>query len=152
MFEFMNRERCAAAMLCSSLTMTTAAMAQGVGGSPAVGSLPRDLTAWGMFRDADVVVELVIIGLALASLLTWTIAIAKTREILAARRQLAADLETLEAAPSLTAVGALSNPVVLLADAASREVATAPHPDDTDGIKERIASRLGRIEAAFGRA
>jgi hypothetical protein len=33
---------------------------------------PRDLSPWGMFMQADIVVKAVMIGLALASLVTWT--------------------------------------------------------------------------------
>src|ERR1019366_3718982 len=36
-------------------------------------TLPRDLSPWGMFLAADIVVKAVMVGLALASLLTWTI-------------------------------------------------------------------------------
>src|SRR5436309_6408534 len=35
--------------------------------------LPRDLTPWGMFVSADIVVKAVLIGLVFASLVTWTI-------------------------------------------------------------------------------
>ena len=51
-------------------------------------TLPRDLSPWGMFLAADIVVKAVMVGLALASLLTWTIWFAKAFELLAARRQL----------------------------------------------------------------
>ena len=153
MLEFTSRgPRAAAALLCSSLSMTTGVLAQGFAGSAAIGSLPRDLTAWGMFRDADVVVKLVIIGLALASLLTWTIAIAKAREIWTSRQLLARDIRALEAATSLAAVGALADPIAQFVEAAISECGSAPDLNDADAIKERIASRLGRIEAAFGRA
>src|ERR1700693_786231 len=50
--------------------------------------LPRDLSPWGMFLAADIVVKLVMIGLAFASLVTWTVALAKGLEVLVARRQL----------------------------------------------------------------
>ena len=139
-------------MLCCALIMKTEALAQGVASSPVIGSLPRDLTAWGMFRDADVVVKLVIIGLALASLLTWTIAIAKAREIWVSRQLLVRDIQALEAATSIADVDTSSSPVTQLAEAAAREFGTSIDLNDGDAIKERIASRLGRIEAAFGRA
>ena len=53
-------------------------------------TLPRDLSPWGMFLAADIVVKAVMIGLAFASLLTWTIWFAKAFELLAARRGLRA--------------------------------------------------------------
>src|SRR5882757_10120891 len=43
--------------------------------------LPRNLSPWGMFVNADVVVKAVMIGLAFASLVTWTIWLAKTIEL-----------------------------------------------------------------------
>ena len=43
--------------------------------------LPRNLSPWGMFESADIVVKAVMIGLAFASLATWTIWLAKTVEI-----------------------------------------------------------------------
>src|SRR3974377_308516 len=39
--------------------------------------LPRDLSPWGMFMNADKLVKAVMIGLAFASVVTWTIAVAK---------------------------------------------------------------------------
>ena len=44
--------------------------------------LPRDLSPWGMFMAADVVVKAVMIGLAFASVLTWTIWLAKVIELI----------------------------------------------------------------------
>jgi hypothetical protein len=55
----------------------------------ASGLLPRDLTPWGMFMAADLVVKAVMIGLLFASVLTWTIWLAKTLELVGARRNLA---------------------------------------------------------------
>src|SRR5215813_14898889 len=48
--------------------------------------LPRNLSPWGMFMGADIVVKAVMIGLAFASLVTWTVWLAKTIEL---RRQAA---------------------------------------------------------------
>src|SRR3954449_11415025 len=43
--------------------------------------LPRNLSPWGMFINADIVVKAVMIGLALASLTTWTVWLAKVIEL-----------------------------------------------------------------------
>jgi biopolymer transport protein ExbB len=123
--------------------------------TPAIGNLPRDLSAWGMFQTADFVVKLVLIGLAFASLLTWTVAIAKGREVLSERQRLAGDYATLLAASSLASVAAGLDPrktAGRLVEAAVTEIEMSPSLAEREGIKERIASRLGRIEAAFGRA
>src|SRR3954469_17661854 len=43
--------------------------------------LPRNLSPWNMFVNADIVVQAVMVGLAFASLVTWTIWLAKTIEV-----------------------------------------------------------------------
>ncbi|TGS25218.1 tonB-system energizer ExbB, partial [bacterium M00.F.Ca.ET.180.01.1.1] len=43
--------------------------------------LPHDLSPWGMFMNADIVVKAVMVGLAFASLVTWTIWLAKSLEV-----------------------------------------------------------------------
>ncbi|MEY9737411.1 hypothetical protein ABH985_005200 [Bradyrhizobium ottawaense] len=43
--------------------------------------LPRNLSPWGMFVSADIIVKTVMIGLAVASLVTWTVWLAKTIEL-----------------------------------------------------------------------
>ena len=45
--------------------------------------MSESLSPWGMFLHADIVVQLVICGLALASVLTWTIWLGKTLELAA---------------------------------------------------------------------
>ena len=40
-----------------------------------------------MFMNADVVVKVVMVGLVIASIVTWTVWLAKTIELLKARRQ-----------------------------------------------------------------
>ncbi len=42
-----------------------------------ISTLPHDLSPWGMFMAADWVVKAVMIGLAFASLVTWTVWLAK---------------------------------------------------------------------------
>ena len=65
------------------LCAVAAARAQDAATPPAVGTaaLPRDLSPWGMFMSADIVVKAVMIGLAFASVVTWTVWLAKTIEI-----------------------------------------------------------------------
>ena len=58
---------------------TPRASSGGINTAP--GNLPRDLSAWNMFRSADHIVKGVIIGLSLASVLTWTVALAKFVEL-----------------------------------------------------------------------
>jgi biopolymer transport protein ExbB len=117
--------------------------------------LPRDLTPWGMFMAADIIVKVVMIGLAFASVLTWTIWLAKTVELIGARRRLARAHEVLESARSLAEAAqpasAASPQVARLIAAVEGELRRAPDFRDVDGIKERIAARFERIEAGVGR-
>ena len=58
-------------------------------------SLPRDLSPWGMFMAADIVVKTVMVGLAFASVLTWTIWFAKAIELLRSAGAMQAAIEEL---------------------------------------------------------
>ena len=61
---------------------------------PGIGGLqlPRDLSPWNMFMSADIVVKAVMIGLAFASVVTWTVWLAKNIELWAAKRRVRAAL------------------------------------------------------------
>jgi len=114
-----------------------------------------DLTPWGMYLSADPVVKAVLIGLVLASVITWTIWLAKSVEILSARRRVSAALAVLsrartsaEAAERLTD---RSGEVRRFVEAALVELKLSADVVETDGIKERVASRLERLEGGFAR-
>jgi biopolymer transport protein ExbB len=113
--------------------------------------LPRDLSPWGMFVHADVIVKAVLIGLAFASLVTWTVCLAKALELASARRRVYRHLRALAKARSLPEVDASGD------DPVSRLIAAAEHELDlshglsSEGIKERIALQLERIEVAAAR-
>ncbi|MFG1347131.1 tonB-system energizer ExbB [Xanthobacter autotrophicus DSM 431] len=116
--------------------------------------LPHDLSPWGMFMAADVVVKAVMIGLAFASFITWTVWLAKSLELLLARRAVSRTLKALRAAPTL-ADAADALPDARGASAATLKAALAEWRASeglpVDGIKERVAVALGRIEAKAGR-
>src|SRR5437879_13430193 len=61
----------------------------------ATATLPRDLSTWGMYLNADPIVKAVLIGLAFASVVTWTVALAKSIEIVIAKRRVGAALKVL---------------------------------------------------------
>jgi biopolymer transport protein ExbB len=117
--------------------------------------LPRDLTPWGMFMSADIIVKVVMIGLVVASVLTWTIWLAKTVELVIARRRLARAHDVLETTRTLAEVAqsasAASPQVARLIFAVESELRRSPDRRDVDGFKERIAARFERIEAGVGR-
>jgi biopolymer transport protein ExbB len=87
--------------------------------------------------------------------LTWTIWLAKWLELLSARRRLRGADAFLAAATSFDAAArpasAASAHVALLIGAAENELRRSPDLRDVAGIKERIAARFERIEAAVGR-
>ena len=121
----------------------------------ATATLPRDLSPWGMFVNADAVVKAVLIGFAFASLVTWTVWLAKTIEIVICKRRVRAALNILASVRSTSeGVERLANAegeVRQFLDAAVTELKLSAGSIERDGIKERIASRLERIEAAYGR-
>jgi biopolymer transport protein ExbB len=117
-------------------------------------TLPRDLSPWGMFVAADIVVKAVMVGLAFASLLTWTIWFAKAIELLAARRRLRQAIAALAEARSLADAVARrpgGNGVSAMLRAAEAELRLSAGAIEPAGVKERVASRLERLEAAAGR-
>lgn len=116
-------------------------------------TLPRDLAPWGMFLDSDRVVKVVIIGLVFASIVTWTICLAKSLELNSGKRRLR------EAMEGLWEIRTLAEGVAYLrkvkgitewfADVVERELHfSADSLSEKEGIKERIALQLGRVEAA----
>jgi biopolymer transport protein ExbB len=131
-----------------------ATLAQTPGGTD-IAELPRDLSPWGMFLSADPPVKAVLIGLAFASVVTWTVWLAKTIELALARRRVNADLQTLASAPRLAdgveRLAAIQSPATAFLEAAVTEIQMSQDSAGPDGIKERVASRLERIEAACGR-
>ena len=118
-------------------------------------TLPRDLSPWGMFMAADVVVKAVMVGLAFASVLSWTIWFAKAIELLAASRRLRTGVAALGEAHCFAEAAAGSDGddsgVAELVAAAATELRLSTGALAPEGIKERIASRLSRLEAAAGR-
>jgi len=147
-----------AALLALGLLLPALALAQTpptLPGPDIALRLPRDLSPWGMFMAADIVVKAVMVGLVFASVLTWTIWFAKTIELMAARRRLRAAIEALNAARSWSEVTARvpssNESAAALVRAADAELRLSADAMSSDGVKERIASRLERLEVAAGR-
>ncbi|MBB2494106.1 tonB-system energizer ExbB [Aquipseudomonas ullengensis] len=117
--------------------------------------LMHDLTPWGMYQNADVVVKAVMIGLMLASVLTWTIWIAKSIELITSRRRLRRELGDLKGARNLNQAAeqarAKHSFSALLIDDAREELKLSAGSKEKDGIKERVSFRLERLVAACGR-
>jgi biopolymer transport protein ExbB len=117
-------------------------------------TLPRDLSPWGMFVNADIVVKLVMLGLVFASLVTWTVCVAKYWELWTAARKAREALGLLNEARSLgeahQRLGRSNEAVAQLLRTAGQEVQQSPHPDP-EGLKERVSWLLERIEASTSR-
>jgi biopolymer transport protein ExbB len=115
----------------------------------------RELSPWSMFLSADVLVKAVMIGLAFASLVTWTIFIAKMIELSLIQRKLRAALGKIGDARSLAeaqfALGANDSVLSSLLSAAMREARLSAGISSDGGIKERAASSFAEILRAEAR-
>lgn len=119
--------------------------------------MKTDLSVWGMYQHADLVVKSVMIGLLLASVVTWAIFFGKSVELVGAKRRLRREYAALEQARTLDDAADIvetfkadSTAVMLLADA-QNELTLSARSDDNNGIKERTSFRLERRVAAAGR-
>src|SRR5712675_1498177 len=115
----------------------------------------RELSPWSMFLSADVLVKAVMIGLAFASLVTWTIFIAKMIELSLIQRKLRRALAMISDARSLAeaqfALGARRNVLSALLSASMREARLSAGISSDSGIKERAASSFAEIVRAEAR-
>jgi biopolymer transport protein ExbB len=139
------------------LSGAESALAQATGDAQPVlanAVLPRDLSPWGMFLNADIVVKVVMIGLVVASIVTWTVWLAKSYELWTAKKQARTALGVLARARSLADVqeqfGKSDDAVGKLVQAAVLEMQISGH-SSAEGLKERVAWLLERIELTAGR-
>jgi biopolymer transport protein ExbB len=122
-------------------------------------TLPQDLSPWGMFLAADIVVKSVMIGLALASLVCWTVWLAKSLEIAGATLRLRRDLRILVASDRISqadsALAGRPGPGTRMLRAVHSEAemsSEAPgHATGGAGFLSRVTSHLQRLEAQTGR-
>jgi biopolymer transport protein ExbB len=148
----------AAAPVASSVTPDAAA-APADGDSkllkPASAAGMRELSPWSMFMSADIIVKAVMIGLAFASLVTWTIFVAKMIELTFIQRKLRGALAKIADARSLAeaqfALGTKQGVLASLLAAAMREGRLSAGISSDAGIKERAASSFGEIVRAEAR-
>ncbi|MGE8167119.1 tonB-system energizer ExbB [Pseudomonas putida] len=117
--------------------------------------MAHDLSPWGMYKNADVVVKAVMIGLAIASIITWTIWIAKGFELMGAKRRLRSEIALLKKSATLKDASDASNKEGTLAHTlvhdALEEMRLSANAREKEGIKERVSFRLERLVAASGR-
>lgn len=115
----------------------------------------KELSPWVMFQSADIIVKTVMIGLAFASLMTWTVLIAKSIELSIAATKLRSALKKIAEARSLAeaqmALGAKEGILPSFLAAALREARMSAGLSSDTGIKERAASSFSEIMRAEAR-
>ncbi len=117
--------------------------------------VPHELSPWSMFMSADIIVKAVMIGLAFASLVTWTIFIGKFVELFVAQRRLKGALDAIAEARSIAearvALGSKTGILSNFLTTALREARLSAGISSDTGIKERAASSFGEITRAEAR-
>jgi biopolymer transport protein ExbB len=117
---------------------------------------PHDLSPWTMFLAADIVVKVVMVSLAFASLVTWTIFFAKTLQLSHAqtrlRRALARVAEARTLGEAKKALQGRPTALTALVRAAIHEIRLSGEGASDGGIKERSASRFTEISRAEARS
>lgn len=122
---------------------------------PSTMPLAQSFSPWDMFLGAGPIVQGVMVILALASLLSWTVLIAKSVEFLRLRKGLTQaetvleEADTLDGGEAYTRCCRIAHTLVMAAEterARSQDIL-----DDKEGLKERIVLHLERLEAAEGR-
>ena len=149
-----TRLRLAVGTAASFIFACSASAAVAAGDDVAANALlPSDLSPWGMFLSADVFVKAVMVGLAFASFVTWTVALAKGIELALAARKLTSQIGVLERASTIIdVVKAFKGQAELEAAALEAQLEMEASANlDVGGVKERVSSRLERVEAQAGR-
>ena len=115
----------------------------------------HELSPWSMFLSADIIVKAVMVGLAFASVVTWTVFIAKMIELSFVQGKLRRALRKVGDARSLAeaqfALGNKDSVLSALLAAAMSEARLSAGISSDDGIKERAASSFAEIVRAEGR-
>ena len=118
----------------------------------AAATTPAPITVGAMFLQADWVVKAVMIGLLVASVVSWTVLIAKSLELRKisdsqrGQRNAVAALRSMQDAAS----GPLATSP-LLREATEELTLSGDALADKEGVKERIVSRFERYEASVAR-
>ena len=115
----------------------------------------RELSPWSMFVSASLIVQAIMAGLVFASLITWTIFIAKFIELFIAKRRLQGALHSVAGARTLgEASSMLSSDRSVMRSfvaAAIEEIRLLPGLDSDVGVKERVASSFSEITRSEAR-
>jgi biopolymer transport protein ExbB len=116
----------------------------------------REMSPWSMFLAADILVKVVMICLAFASLATWTIFLAMSIQLALARRRLGEALSRIADARTLAeaqlGLGPARNVLSSLLAAAMHELRLSADSPAEGGIKERVSIRFSEIVRTEARA
>ncbi len=119
--------------------------------------MQTDLSVLGMYHHADIVVKIVMIGLILASVVTWAIFFSKSAELISHKRRLKREQKQLAEARNLNQASDMASSfqakslTTQLINEAQNELELSAGSEDNEGIKERTGFRLERRVAAIGR-
>ena len=135
---------------------SNAAVASETASQPTISAqLPLEFSPWAMFLRADIIVKVVMCALAFASLLTWTVFIAKSIELASAQRKLKSALKKVDEARSLAeaqmALGKKTTVLSTFLAAAMHEGRLSAGVNSDTGIKERAALSFSEISRAAAR-
>lgn len=117
----------------------------------------QDLSIWSMYQHADMVVKAVMLGLIIASIITWALFFSKSIELIGAHRQLRKEQQKLSKIKSLNdAIGIATtfkkNSVTRkLYDEVVAEKTLSAGSHDLNGTKDRASFRLERAVASISR-
>jgi biopolymer transport protein ExbB len=118
-------------------------------------TVPHGLSPWSMFLSADILVKAVMVGLAFASLVTWTVFIAKLIEFFLVNRRLRRALDAITEARSIAearvALGADTSVLSTFLMSALREARLSAGLSSDSGIRERAALSFAEITRAEAR-
>ena len=143
------------APLAAALILLASAPAAAAPVGPAMGlpAMPHHITVLGMFMGADWVVKTVLLGLLAASVACWTVFVAKSRALKHSAAAYARARDAMNNARSLEALRNTPEAASPLLEAALTELRLSSDVlHDADSVKERIATRFGRIEAEAARS
>jgi biopolymer transport protein ExbB len=115
----------------------------------------RELSPWSMFVSASLIVQAIMAGLVFASLVTWTIFVAKFIELFIAKRRLQGAVNSVAGARTMgEASSMLSSDHSVMRSffaAAVEEIRLSPGLDSDVGVKERVASSFSEVTRSEAR-
>jgi len=114
--------------------------------------VPKEMSPWSMFMSADMIVKAVMASLAFASVVTWTIFLAKSLQLMAARWRVRGALTAIAQSRTLgeaqLVLGPARGVVPSLVSAALNEHRVSVETHAEGNIKERADSRFAEIVRA----